>query len=362
VQSLARAVARTLDHQSEASTDCRWLKLVFMMVVGMMHMPDEFARPIIGFPHIGDMQLVRPSIRASEIVLSGIPGKEPTLWPAAFWKECWDRTDCIPAPLREPGEPETGQAEGMVRQLFELYALVGAHFLSACETTDVDPRLDAVFGMVLYGINLTITLNHGTAHRRVEGRLAIRTLTEIVITLSFLLKRDNPNLWQKFRSHGSGQAKLALLKMIDLESELPGYINLNELETFANEDIWQELTSIELGNWAGMDLRKMSEEAGLKHVYDKYYGWPSGYVHGQWGAVRDTVFGLCLNPLHRYHRIPSFPKRFMGSVAMDALHLVNMLLDSLNSAYPSFKSRVKKPAPAKSEAPRPPNEEGSAGG
>lgn len=355
VQSLARAVARTLNHQSEASTDCRWLKLVFMMAAGMMQMPAELARPIIGFPHIGDMRNVRPSIRASEILLGNMSDKKPNPWPAAFWKECWDRTDCIPAPLREP---ESGQTEGIARQLIELYALARDHFLSVCETTDIDPRLDAVFGMVLYGINLAITLNHGTAHRRVEGRLAIRTLTEIVITLSFLLKRDNSNLWQKFRSHGGGQAKLAFLKMIDLKTDLPGYINLDELETFANEDIWQEFTSIELGNWAAMDLRKMSEEADLKDVYDKYYGWPSGYIHGQWGALRDTVFDLCLNPLHRYHRIPSFPNRFMGSVAIDALHLVNMLLDNLNTAYPSFKPRVKKPVPAKSEAPLDPNKKG----
>lgn len=359
VQNLARAVAHTLDHQSEASTDCRWLKLVFMIAAGRVHMPAEMARPIIGFPNIGDMREVRPRIRSSEIALGGMPNEEPKLWPAAFWKECWDRTDCIPAPMRES---EASQPEGIAGQLVELYALAANHFSSVCETTNIDPRLDAVFGMVLYGINLAITLSHGTAHRRVEGRLAIRTLTEIVITLGFLLRRDNSKLWQKFRSHGSGQAKLTFLKMIDIDSDLPNYIDLDELELFANEDIWQEFTSIELGNWAGMDLRKMSEEADLKHVYDKYYGWPSGYVHGQWGAVRDTVFDLCLNPLHRYHRIPSSPNRFMGSVAIDALHLVNMLLDSLNTAYPSFKPRVKKPTPANDYASRPSSEEGSAEG
>jgi hypothetical protein len=84
----------------------------------------------------------------------------------------------------------------------------------------------------------------------------------------------------------------------------------------------------------------MSEEAGVKPVYDKYYVWPSGYVHGHWGAVRDTVFDLCLNPLHRYHRIPSPPRRDMGSVAGDAIKLVNLLLVQLNTAYPPFKPRV----------------------
>ena len=354
---LAHAVARTLDHQSEASTDCRWLKLVFMIVVGMMQMPPELAKSILQYPHLGDMRSVRPLIRAGEIGLDSKPDRVSNPWPTAFWKECWERTDCVPAPIREP---EVGQAEDMARQLAELYTGVVGHFFTVCDTTEVNPRLDTIFATVLYGINLAVTLNHGTAHRRVEGRLAIRTLTEIVVTLGFLLKRDDPTLWQKFRSHGGGQAKLTFLKMIDLESELPDYINLEELEAFANEDIWQEFSEIDLGNWAGQDLRKMSEEAGLKAVYDKYYGWPSGYVHGHWGALRDTVFDLCLNPLHRFHRIPSFPNRVMGSVAIDSLHLVNMLLDTLNTAYPSFKPRVKKPAQAKSDPSPAPGRDSSA--
>ncbi|MCG5239330.1 DUF5677 domain-containing protein [Azospirillum doebereinerae] len=343
LQLLAKSVAKTTDHQSEASTDCRWLKVVFMMAIGKMRMPAEMAEPIIGFPNIGDMRVVRPSIRANEQAFSAIPVENNSKWAEDFWRDCWEMSDCIPAPLRKS---ESVSTDFVIPQLAQIYAKVAGHFFDSCKNTGIDPRIDSVFGLVLYGINLAITLNQGTAHERVEGRLAIRTLTEIVITLSFLLKRDDPGLWKKFRSYGSGQAKLSFLKMVDNESDIPDYIDINELEMFANEDIWQEFTTIELGNWAGLDLRKMSEEAGVKSVYDKYYGWPSGYVHGQWGAVRDTVFDLCLNPLHRYHRIPSLPKRTMKSVAGDSVHLVNLLLDGLNKAYPSFKLRVKKSQPS----------------
>ena len=108
----------------------------------------------------------------------------------------------------------------------------------------------------------------------------------------------------------------------------------------------QRCKLLDLGNWAGSDLRKMSEEAGVKPIYDKYYAWPSGFVHGQWAAVRDTAFDLCLNPLHRLHRIPSVPRIDMGSVAVDSLKLSNLLLDQLNKAYPSFKRRLSPPEPA----------------
>jgi len=86
---------------------------------------------------------------------------------------------------------------------------------------------------------------------------------------------------------------------------------------------------------------RMSEAAGVKSVYDKYYGWPSGFVHAEWGAVRDTVFDLCLNPLHRLHRVPAVPGRDAPTVGPDIVKLTNLLLELLNVAYPPFKTRIR---------------------
>jgi hypothetical protein len=57
--------------------------------------------------------------------------------------------------------------------------------------------------------------------------------------------------------------------------------------------------------------------------------------------VRDTVFTLCLNPLHRMHRIPFVPRLDMPSTIADACKLVNMLLEVLNELYPTFRTRIK---------------------
>jgi hypothetical protein len=108
----------------------------------------------------------------------------------------------------------------------------------------------------------------------------------------------------------------------------------------ANEDRWHEFVEIDLGNWAKLDLRRMSEEAGVKDIDDRFYSWPSGYVHGQWSAVRDSVFDLCINSLHRYHRIPSPPRLDMESTAPDSVKLINLMLDLLSQAYPPFKMRL----------------------
>ena len=62
-------------------------------------------------------------------------------------------------------------------------------------------------------------------------------MTECYIVLAFLLKRDEPALWKKYRNYGSGQAKLAFLKNFDLDkSDMPDYFDVSELEAMANEE------------------------------------------------------------------------------------------------------------------------------
>jgi hypothetical protein len=77
-----------------------------------------------------------------------------------------------------------------------------------------------------------------------------------------------------------------------------------------------------------------------KHHHDRSYDWTSAYTHANWSAVRDTVFVTCLNPLHRFHRIPELPKLSMPSTLEDASRLINRMLDDLNHLYPTIKGRI----------------------
>jgi hypothetical protein len=120
-------------------------------------------------------------------------------------------------------------------------------------------------------------------------------------------------------------------------------VEIDELNIIVNEDRWVEFIPINLGQWENSDLRKMSEYADVKEIYDLYYNYTSGFVHGTRGALRESVYQKCLNPLHRFHRIPLFDLPLMPSVTSDSVEIVNRILDCLNTAYPSFNSRVKLP-------------------
>lgn len=107
-QTLGLAVAKVLDHQSEASTDIRWFKLVFRIQAGGMFFApgmEERVTHFFQYPNSGDQRSVRPSIRAAELMLRRRP---PSSWTKEFWREAAAAQDCIdPSEVHEYASNES---------------------------------------------------------------------------------------------------------------------------------------------------------------------------------------------------------------------------------------------------------------
>jgi len=127
---------------------------------------------------------------------------------------------------------------------------------------------------------------------------------------------------------------------LDTVTEDTSYVDIDTLVLLANEDMWEEYLPIELGHWVNSNLRNLSIEAGMKDIYDEFYAWTSTYAHGHWGAVRDSVFTTCGNPLHRLHRIARETPKSPPDVIPDACRLIDRLLSLLDQCYPNFTERV----------------------
>lgn len=339
--SLAKAIALCFDHQSQPSTDVRWLKLMYFVASGKMRMPPNMLERLLNYPADENHNTSGGFARASESNFSmEIDGKTPSIDGAfdteAFWKECYESSSCHPAAMEKDNSVDS---EKIAHELLALYEAVAIHFSKTIASTDIDPRHDSSFALVLYALYLLLGLTSTRLDQRAEGRVTLRCIAEAFITLHWLTKKDDPSIWTQHRNYGVGQSKLSLLKNVDLD-EVPDFLDLSELEVYANEDYWQEFTDIDLGAWANKNLRTLADESGAKEVYDKYYDWSSAYVHSNWGALRDTVMTPCLNPLHRFHRVPRSPKFEMPSVLADGSKLVNRMIDDLNTLYPTFKPRI----------------------
>jgi hypothetical protein len=338
-ESLMLAVGLTMDHKSLETTDCCWFRMVFQSMAGKIKYPvtmKDLTKELSEYPDCEDEEYVQGTVRATELSFA-LP-ENKTEWPDLFWDECFAKTPC--AKLTDvPNERSISIVGTNTQRLKSVREALRVHNFESRLTTCVDSRHDSAFGFAHYSISILKELLRIGTSSEIIGRLGLRTLAECYILLAYLLAKDEPETWELYRNYGQGQTKLAFLKFSELE-DVPGHVDLESLRKLCNEDYWQEFQAIDLGHWANTNLRKMAEFAEIKEDYDRYFTWTSGYVHGHWGAVRDSCYTLCYNPLHRFHRIPLEEARNLEDVIPDACLLVDKILDLVDRAYPVFRERV----------------------
>jgi hypothetical protein len=292
----------------------------------------ELAEEVLRFPDAGDMRKVRPFIRSMEMILRRNP---PSVWIEGFWEELLRKTECV------DGSTGTDYFKVSAPTLTRETILISRgqtvqRFRTVISTTAIDARLDGAFGFTLYALSLLEEIAAPPYSQLLVGRVGLRTLAEIVITFAYLVKEDSAMLWTTYRNFGSGQAKLAFLKIEEATGDAPAFVEQETLFQIANEDMWQEFVNVDIGHWAGTNLRDMAIRGKTKPIYDQYYDWTSTFVHGHWCSIRDSNFATCHNPLHRLHRIPRPYHRLMPTVVPNAVKLVNHTFDLLEATFPAM--------------------------
>ncbi len=371
---LANGVAKTIWHQSELATDCRWIKFLCEIISGKLKFSrgikdiEESLRGVFEYPNYGDLKHIRPFIRAGEISqVFKEKDAEDSKWASKFWDYCYNHTGCVPEEavsqrLQNKQKQLSREIEEARKYYFietsELRNKLINHFFATSKVSSIDSRHEGAFGLALFGVTLFIEIIFYRVPLSITGRIALRMLVEACITFKYLAKKEKsePQIWDGYRSYGTGQLKLIYLKLKESGQEINS-IEVDQLDFLANEDRWIEFAPITLGHWDSENLRKISEEVGLKNIYDKYYDYTSGFVHANWGAVRESVYQKCVNPLHRYHRLPTYDLPLMSSVTKDAAEIVNSILDCLSETYPKFDPRInldipKTPKPKKPKSKR----------
>jgi len=333
---LAAAIAPAVDHQSEVSTDIRWLKVYLSIAFGKMQFPETMKKDveeILDFPQSGDLRQIRPLIRSTEGALRSM--KAPLQWMTDFWDEVYQRTGCVDSSKKTDYDV---RLEKKVKQedLVALRLNLLNGFVDTTTTTAIDYRHDGAFGIMLYALSVAGEVCGPSRASSITGRIGLRTLAELYISFAYLAAKDDKALWYEYRNFGNGQTKLAFLKTEIRDGTVPEFMDQEALFQMANEDTWQEFVDVNTGHWANLNLRKLAMEGGTKDVYDKYYDWTSTYAHGHWGAIRDSNFVTCFNPLHRFHRIPRITHRLLPAVTTDAVELLNAMLALLLKLYPAL--------------------------
>jgi hypothetical protein len=341
-KELSIAVLEVLNHQSQSATDIRWLVVCSAIAADKFRAAQNLIEELKEYPNKGDQRRVRPFVRATEMgfrsdAFRNDTSKDVEKFCDDFWASCYEKTPCMPVRMEDAGA-RIYEFEDK-NQIQDVYLSVVEHINKVRSDTALDAKADSVAGLALYAVYLLWSMSVGRSDRRVEGRLILRAIFEVLVTLTFLRNSVDPKIWMKYRSFGSGQAKLFFLKMDS--TSLPEYVSADEIEMYVNEDFWIEYQDIDFGAWSGKPLRAMCEELDLMPLYDRYYIWTSGYIHSHWIAIRDTLYTVCANPLHRLHRIPVQPRFDMRSTLADGAKLLNLILNEVDKIFPGYTKRVK---------------------
>jgi Family of unknown function (DUF5677) len=158
------------------------------------------------------------------------------------------------------------------------------------------------------------------------------------ITTAWLLWKNDPETYARYKAYGQGKLKLLKLNFADAV-EQSGFSQSNEealkrLEAAVNEDTMEEFQPIFVtANFADRPIRKMAEDVGLKELYDLSYSPLSGESHGDWGSLVSHDLRRCANPLHRYHRIARFRTSEQGLRLAYIRQAYNLMVETVEAVF-----------------------------
>jgi hypothetical protein len=140
--------------------------------------------------------------------------------------------------------------------------------------------------------------------------LVLRSMIENYINLAWIFQ-DPVERSRQFVLHGLGQAKLliehrkTILRNRGDNADEDPLIQVHEV--WLNSQRFSFLTEVNVGAWAGVDIREMASQTGCEDLYRLAYMPFSGATHNMWHHVEMYNLLQCANPLHQYHRVPIDP-------------------------------------------------------
>jgi len=142
--------------------------------------------------------------------------------------------------------------------------------------------------------------------------LVLRPMTEVYLNLAWILAAPLERS-RMFIFHGLGQMKLraehekASIQNVDAAEKQHAKEFIESIERWIDSQQYGFMTTVNLGNWAELNQRKMAEEVGMLDFYNQHYTPYSAGIHSMWHHVAIYNLKQCKNPLHRFHKVPEVP-------------------------------------------------------
>ncbi len=247
-------------------------------------------------------------------------------WPKYFWQHNFDLTVCKPVNLAIEGSKSLGVEEAhRLQEILQRNATRARHYLEKLRLQTKYDLYSPERGEILLGLFARLTrfyilmIEVPNLWAKDIAGILLRCLTDTAITFGYLVKCGKDEDFVRFKKYGEGQEKLLLLH---LQDSYPGEKSLEGrgIESIAKELGWltPELMDIELGHWNKKDTRKLAQDAGMEKYYRLVFTPTSSDLHGSWMSLKYSNLCHCSEPLHRFHRLPTYlePPLFLETMVV----------------------------------------------
>ncbi|KTC84339.1 DUF5677 domain-containing protein [Legionella cincinnatiensis] len=187
-------------------------------------------------------------------------------------------------------------------------------------------KLDAysVIGGLL-SRQVTLSLEMARSPNTLNGHSAplfLRAMTDLHITLSWMMM-DLEERTKLYILHGLGDTKLLIEHYKNQIDNNPDDTNEHIEKLIEVKSAWINsqrndfFVEVNLGHWAQLDTRKMSQESDCEDLYKFAYKTFSQSAHNMWSHVSVYNCKPCASSLHKHHLIPEL---FEAPLDLDYLY------------------------------------------
>ncbi|MBS6474547.1 MAG: hypothetical protein KH354_00950 [Clostridiales bacterium] len=333
-EAIIQTMREIMDHQSNESTDVRFVALYFNLLSGKVHLLKEQIDLLTAYPkteHTDEiMRMARPAVRSHEMMILTFETTD-SAYLKEFWRCVSEMTDCNIFVIKFP--EENRDVTAYIEKLHEVFIYLSELFVV---TDPLDEKMNVLLGIATYSYKRLKEIYEYRLFNSISGRSCVRVLIEDYIMMKYLVKNElsHDNIWRDYQLYGMGLYKLVLARCRESGISEESHFDKNYIEALVNEFKGEEFIDMDTKYFDKQNIRVKADSIGEKDLYGLYYDYDSSFEHGLWGSIRESSLLKCNNPAHKYHCVPDVEAEIrLKTVMPDCIMVMNKTVSLLNEFY-----------------------------
>lgn len=333
---LIDTIEKMRDHQSDFSTDVRYAVIYLLSKNTVIHADKKsIFNKLYMYPYLDHkderMKIIRPTIRSFEISFVNEMNEK---YITEFWNMISAYTECkeMMIQITNNYKESVDLVNEKVYKVLDFYKEL---YKNCCPH---DEKLFTMISMLTYNYKIFLEVKDNNIENGIIARSALRTITEVYMINKYLIKSENKDkdVWKKYQIYGLGKFKLIYERKREFQfkEKEQSHIDFSYVDMLVSENINKEFIDMDITFFDKSNIRSKFDLIDELDLWKYEYEYDTQYVHGFWGAIRESSVNICDNPSHLYHGLPDIDNnQKLRSVIPDMVEILIKHIYLIDSQY-----------------------------